>query len=91
MLAGTIVDYILMTANTWKDGIRDFTLRLRKESPAEVISLCFPAEFMRVDARTLESHLTHFSPKTDLSIYFSNIGTSGPQGGNYGVVPGGAQ
>ncbi len=69
---GTIVDYVLMTANTWKDGIREFTLRLHKQSPREIISLCFPGQFKKIDALTIETRLSNFHPSTDLQIYFGN-------------------
>jgi hypothetical protein len=73
MLSGTIVKYILLTANTWKDGVRDFTLRINKERQDEIISLCFPGNFRRVNATTLESKISNFPPSSDLEIYFGNI------------------
>lgn len=84
-LPGTIVDYILMTANSWKDGIRDFTLRLHKQHPQELISLCFPGNFSKLDALTLESRMTDFKPQTDLHIYFGNLKMQPEQ--SYGVPP----
>jgi len=36
---GAVVDYVLKTANTWNGPIRDFTLRLKKGSPTEIVSL----------------------------------------------------
>jgi hypothetical protein len=71
-IAGGRVDYILSTANTWKGPIRDFTLRLSKIAPDELISLCFPGDFSRVDALTLEAHLTDFVPTSELSVRFIN-------------------
>jgi len=71
-MAGTVVDYILTTANTWKGPIRDFTLRLKKSAPEEIISLCFPGDFKKIDALTLESHISDFVPGHDLSIRFIN-------------------
>jgi hypothetical protein len=87
MLSGTMVDYVLLTANTWKDGVRDFTLRIHKGHPNEVVTLCFPGAFRSVDSNTLESHLLNFSPQRNLSIYFANIGKSTGIGGKYGEVP----
>ncbi len=71
-MAGTVVDYILTTANTWKGPIRDFTLRLRKSAPEEIISLCFPGNFKKIDALTLESHISNFVPSHNLSVRFIN-------------------
>jgi hypothetical protein len=72
-IPGAIVAYVLKTANSWKNGIHDFTLRLHKQSPSEVTSLCFPAKFSKKDDRTLEARLMDFHPQQDLSIYFGNI------------------
>lgn len=70
--AGTKVDYILTTANTWKGPIKDFTLRLKKLSPRELVSLCFPGTFRKVDPLTLEVHLQDFVPSSELSVRFIN-------------------
>ena len=85
-LNGTIVAYVLQTANTWKDGIADFTLRIHKGTPEELISLCFPGQFKRTDATTLETHLNNFNPRSDLDIYFANIDKS-KYSDNYGIEP----
>lgn len=69
-MPGTEVRYILKTANTWKGPIRSFTLRLKKSLPNEVISLCFPGDFIKVDALTLESRLEDFSPDEDLHVQY---------------------
>ncbi|MBI5786314.1 MAG: DUF4424 family protein [Rhodocyclales bacterium] len=69
-MPGTQVRYILKTANTWKGPIKSFTLRLKKSSPKEFISLCFPGDFVKVDALTLESRLEDFSPAEDLHIQY---------------------
>lgn len=61
-LWGGTVSYILKTANTWRGPIRDFTLRLRKSSFEESISLCFPGQFKKVDALTLEAKIADFAP-----------------------------
>jgi len=72
-LRGTIVNYVLTTANTWKDGIRDFTLRIKAGSPAEVVSACFPAPLHKETPGVYVAHLKNFAPKSDLSVYFGNI------------------
>lgn len=69
-ISGGEIDYILQSANAWKGPIKDFTLRIKKTTPVEVVSLCFPGSFKRVDAVTLESHLTNFSPGADLKILY---------------------
>lgn len=60
------MSYILKTANTWRGPIRDFTLRLRKSSLEESLSLCFPGQFKKVDALTLEAKMADFAPAADL-------------------------
>lgn len=71
--SGLFVGYVLETGNTWKDGIRDFTLRLHRPSPAGLISTCFPFKSTAPDPLTSEYHLTNFHPAQDLSIYFGNL------------------
>ncbi|WGS48096.1 DUF4424 domain-containing protein [Paraburkholderia sp. D15] len=70
---GLFVGYILKTANTWKDGSRDFTLRLHRPTPAGLISTCFEGKGQYTDPLTLSWHLNDFHPRRDLSIYFGNI------------------
>lgn len=72
-LPAAYVSYILKTGNTWKNGIEDFTLNLKKEKPNEIVSLCFPGEFKKLDTNTLQVHLTEFKPEQDLNVYFGNI------------------
>lgn len=67
------VSYILRTGNTWKRGIEDFTLNVVKRNPAELISLCFPGTFKKLDANTFQVHLTNFQPSDDLHVYFGNV------------------
>jgi len=69
---GTQVKYVLATGNTWKDGIRDFTLRIHKGSPYEIVSLCFNGTFRRIDGLTLETQVKNLHPTSDLDIYFGN-------------------
>jgi len=70
---GTEVKYVLMTGNTWKDGIRDFTLRIHKGSPHEIVSLCFGGAFRRISGLALETQVSNFHPTSDLDIYFGNV------------------
>jgi hypothetical protein len=78
------VSYILKTGNTWKRGIEDFTLNLVKRKPDELISLCFPGTFRKIDSNTLQVRLKNFQPREDLDIYFGNVDGSA---GNAGVMP----
>lgn len=67
------VEYILTTANSWAGPIGDFTLRLKKSHPAELIALCFPGAVRRVDPLTLEIHLKNFTPSKELRVIFMNL------------------
>jgi len=78
------VSYILKTGNTWKRGIEDFTLNLVKRKPDELISLCFPGTFKKIDGNTLQVKLKNFQPTQDLDIYFGNVDAGA---GNAGVMP----
>jgi hypothetical protein len=67
---GRIVDYVLSSANSWAGPIGDFTLRLKKSRPDEVVATCFPAKFRDVDPTTVEAHLVNFVPAKDLRVIF---------------------
>lgn len=67
------VDYILKTGNSWKRGIEDFTLNLIKHEPSELVSLCFPGAFKKLDALTYQVRLKNFRPTQDLAVYFGNV------------------
>jgi Domain of unknown function (DUF4424) len=77
------VDFILTSANTWKQPIEDFTLIVERGKPLDgygkpmtdrrrVISFCSPenAPVKRIDADRFEVHLTNFVPKAELHIGF---------------------
>lgn len=83
-VAAAWVSYILKTGNTWKNGIEDFTLNLVKKDPKEIVSLCFPGKFVKINPTTLQVRLRNFKPTQDLAIFFGNI-----EGGadNQGVMP----
>lgn len=78
------VSYILKTGNTWKRGIEDFTLNVIKRHPSEIVSLCFPGTFKKIDANTFQVRLSNFQPADDLRVYFGNIDGSAE---NTGVMP----
>lgn len=71
-VSGRRVDYILTTANTWSGPIGDFRLRLRKSQPAELVLLCFPGKFRKLDALTVEVQLQDFQPRSELRVIFLN-------------------
>jgi hypothetical protein len=78
------VSYILTTGNTWKNGIEDFSLNLIKGKPDELISLCFPGTFSRINPTTLQVRLRNFRPRQDLDVYFGNVEVSAE---HKGVAP----
>lgn len=79
---GTNIKYILTTANSWKDGIRDFTLRIHPKAENEIVSACIPVKITKVSDRLYEAKIRNFQPKQELSVYFGNalscgVNTSG--------------
>lgn len=85
LLPGIVVEYILTTANTWKDGIRDFSLRVHSKSEEEVVAFCFPSGFKKVGTNLYEAQKKNFRPEKELSIYFGNSRRCTSNG--YGVPP----
>ncbi|ECF2751441.1 DUF4424 domain-containing protein [Salmonella enterica subsp. enterica serovar Ituri] len=74
-MAGSIgwtrLGYILTTGANWKDGtIGDFTLRIHKQQPGDILSLCFNHPLMQIDPLTLEFKQQNFKPENDLSMTF---------------------
>jgi hypothetical protein len=69
---GTNIKYILTTANSWRDGIRDFKLNIHTKSKHEMVGLCFPAEVKRVSDTLYEAHVVNFKPSSEISVYFGN-------------------
>jgi len=65
------LSYILMTANNWQGPIKDFALTVKKESPTDLISLCFDDELKKLDPLTFEFHRQNYRPTRDLSILFT--------------------
>lgn len=70
------VEYILGTGRNWKGPIGRFTLRIKKESPDQVVSLCFPGQAKKIDPVTLEFTQKNFVPQDRLVIYFYSISAS---------------
>jgi len=67
------VEYILGTGRNWKGPIGDFTLRIEKARPNDIVSLCFPGQPRRVSPTVLEFHQTDFVPQDRLVVYFYSI------------------
>lgn len=80
------VSYILKTGNTWKRGIEDFTLNIVKGGPGELVSLCFPGTFKKINATTYQIKVRNFQPTRDLEVYFGNIAEADVTD-NTGVAP----
>ncbi|PVZ85054.1 hypothetical protein C9426_21255 [Serratia sp. S1B] len=68
------LDYILTTGANWRDGvIGDFTLRIHKNAPDDVVATCFKHPLTAVGPLTLEFKQQNFKPENDLNItYYSN-------------------
>lgn len=81
------VSYILTTGNTWKNGIEDFTLNIVKRKPDELISLCFPGTFKKINALTYQVRLANFRPDKNLNVHFGNVEEGGNQDGVMPVLP----
>lgn len=69
------VEYILGTGRNWKGPIGDFKLRIKKDSPDQVISLCFPGKPRRIDGSTVEFSHSSFVPQDKLVVYFYTVAT----------------
>ena len=74
------VDFILTTANTWKQPIEDFTLIVERGKPVEdnyrrFVSFCSPqnAGVEKLDADHFQVHLSHFVPAGELHIGFFDV------------------
>ncbi|MDP3652790.1 MAG: DUF4424 family protein [Rhodoferax sp.] len=70
------VEYILGTGRNWKGPIGQFTLRIKKESPDQVVSLCFPGKPKKIDPLTIEFTEKDFIPQDRLVVYFYTISAS---------------
>lgn len=64
------VEYILGTGRNWKGSIGDFTLDIVKESPQDVVSLCFPGKPERIGDRTLRFKMHDYVPQDRLLLNF---------------------
>jgi hypothetical protein len=70
------VDFILTTANTWKQPINDFTLLVNRPVKTEVygdanmISFCWAGPVTKVSANQFKATATDLIPKSELRIGF---------------------
>ncbi len=79
------VDFILTSANTWKQPIEDFTLIVERGKPEEqntqvFVSFCPPqnAPVTKLDADHFQVHLTNFVPSSELRIGFFDLPEAKP-------------
>jgi hypothetical protein len=64
------VDFILTTANTWKQPIEDFTLNVQRDPSADFVSFCWAGPVVRQSDHGFTAHRTNFIPKRELRIGF---------------------
>lgn len=67
------VEYILGTGRNWKGPIGDFTLTLEKESPDQLVSLCFPGKPQHQGKQKLVFKQHAYTPQDRLVVYFYTI------------------
>ncbi|MBI5656936.1 MAG: DUF4424 family protein [Geobacter sp.] len=67
------VEYILGTGRNWKGPIGNFTLKVIKDSPDQVVSLCFPGKPRQVNSKTVEFSQTNYTPQDKLTVYFISV------------------
>jgi len=69
IITPSYVHYVLKTGAHWKNEIKKFRLIIKKQSPAEKISLCVNG-IRKQDASTFVLEKNNFIPKNDLKILF---------------------
>lgn len=67
------VEYILGTGRNWKGPIGNFILRIKKETPDQLVSLCFPGKPKQINPTTLEYMQTNYTPQDRLVVYFISV------------------
>jgi hypothetical protein len=80
------VDFILTSANTWKQPIEDFTLTVERGKPMEdgtqvFVSFCSPqnAPVEKLDSNHFQVHLADFVPAGELRIGYFDVPEPAPQ------------
>jgi hypothetical protein len=64
------VEYVLGTGKNWAGPIQEFTLRIKKQTPDQLVSLCFPGTPKKIDPLTLEFNHRDLVPQDKLIVYF---------------------
>jgi hypothetical protein len=85
-LEGSHVHFLLKNGNAFRNGIEDFTLNVGKLDAGELVTLCFPGDVRKPQAKTFQFRQTNFKPKQDLDIYFGNLGPTTVKS-SAGVMP----
>lgn len=67
------VEYVLGTGRNWKGSIGNFNLQISKDSPDQIVSLCFPGKGNNVSPTTLEFSQIDYVPQDSLVIYFYSV------------------
>lgn len=67
---GRWVDFILTTANTWKQPIEDFTLIVERIDPKDTVSFCWDGPVEKLDSNHFRAHTTNLIPAKELRIGF---------------------
>lgn len=69
------VEYILGTGRNWQGPIKSFKLILKKESPNDIVTLCFPGKPLKTSPTTIEFSQSDFVPQDKLIVFFYHIGS----------------
>jgi hypothetical protein len=79
------VDFVLTSANSWKQPIEDFTLSVERgqlwiKDREAVVNFCTPQQMpiKKLDPDHFQVHLTNFVPKAELRIGFFDLPISKP-------------
>jgi hypothetical protein len=67
------VEYILATGRNWKGPMGKFTLRIKKQAPDQIVSLCFPGKPKKVSPTVYEFVEKDFVPPDKLVVYFYDV------------------
>ncbi len=62
------VDFILTTANSWKQPIEDFTLIVERTDPRDTVSFCWDGPVTKLDANHFQAHAVNLVPSKELHI-----------------------
>jgi hypothetical protein len=68
------IGYILGTGGNWRGPIGEFTLRIKKDNPNQIVSLCFAGKPEKVSPTVYEFHQKDYNPEDKLIVYFYTVG-----------------